>query len=885
MSSNPPHEEPVAPPGLTKGASIGRYTVLGLVGRGAMGEVYAAYDPELDRKVALKLLLAEGGSGVDIHDAKARLLREAQAIARLSHPNVIVVHDVGSFGRRVFIAMEFVDGFTVWYWLLSARRTWQEVLSVYIEAGRGLAAAHAAQLVHRDFKPENVMVGRDGQVRVMDFGLARHVAEGVALPDAVKTDVASARAASHANVTRSTGDLAETRAVPSAQAVAVGDAMSVEVGAAAAAGDGYWDVPGAAARGHRALRGELTQSGTMMGSPAYMASERFRGEAANAKSDQFSFCVALYEGLYGERPFAGETLEELAANVLAGTVRAAPASIKVPARLRRVILRGLRPSPEERWPSMETLLAALARAPRARWRWSTVAGVVAAAAVALGLFVRAVPARRPMCQVDAGRFANVWESVATPGSRREAIARGFGASGKSYARDAFGGVARLLDRYVATWSSMYVEACQATNIRGEQSAEALDLRMTCLKERWTELRALSDVLVSDQSSVANAGAAAASLTPVERCAELSVLRAKVAAPTDPRVAERVAVLRDRLVGAKALQDAGRFSRSLEEAIDTATQARALAYRPLLAEALRRVGLVQIELGQAAAAEANLEEALWLAQACGHDELVADICSSLIFVSGYLQHDGARARIWKSGAEAFLERLGGHDLLHAWMLNNVGVTLDAEGKSEDAAVEFMKALRIKERVLGKDHPDVGYTLANLADTLAGLGRPREALEHSNRGVEIIRQVFGWQHPKMAEQLGNRALILNQLGRYEEARRDAQGVITIEEDEMGPFYAKLVYGLGPLGEAELGLGSPGKAADTLERAISIADGVGMSAELVSLKFALARALWESGRDRKRALALARATAVGSGPSGGEDQRIAQVRRRAVAWLDAR
>src|SRR5437870_775755 len=170
MSTGPPPIDP-GQAALVRGATIGRYVVLGLVGRGGMGEVYAAYDPELDRKVAVKLLRVKPGNGVSRHEGRQRTLREAQAIARLSHPNVVVVFDVGTFQDQVFIAMEFVEGNTVTYWLQAAPRSWQDVLNVFMAAGRGLAAAHEKGLVHRDFKPDNVMVGRDNQVRVMDFGL------------------------------------------------------------------------------------------------------------------------------------------------------------------------------------------------------------------------------------------------------------------------------------------------------------------------------------------------------------------------------------------------------------------------------------------------------------------------------------------------------------------------------------------------------------------------------------------------------------------------------------------------------------------------------------------------------------------------------------------
>ena len=159
---------------LARGTALGRFVVLGLVGRGAMGEVYGAYDPELDRKIAIKLLRPRAGGSGDGADNRTRLMREAQATAKVSHPNVVVVYDAGTFGDRVFIAMEFVEGHTLRFWLQVQERTWHEILDVFLAAGRGLAAAHERALVHRDFKPDNVMVtAPGGQVRVMDFGLAR----------------------------------------------------------------------------------------------------------------------------------------------------------------------------------------------------------------------------------------------------------------------------------------------------------------------------------------------------------------------------------------------------------------------------------------------------------------------------------------------------------------------------------------------------------------------------------------------------------------------------------------------------------------------------------------------------------------------------------------
>jgi eukaryotic-like serine/threonine-protein kinase len=295
---------------LREGDRLGRYVVLEHVGSGAMGIVYAAYDPELDRKVAIKLLRpAERSKPSGQAENRARLLREAQAMARLSHPNLVTVHDVGALDDRVFLAMELIDGPTLTTWLAASPRSWQEVLEVFGSAGLGLAAAHDAGLVHRDFKPDNVLLDQDGRVVVMDFGLARAVAGRTdAHPDLKRAEAAS----------------------PSSL--------------------------------------ELTRSGMLMGTPAYMAPEQLEGEASNAKADHFSFCVALYQGLYGERPFAGETLGELMATISAGRIRPAGPGTMVPARIRRALVQGLSFDPEHRHRDMRTLLAALTRDPARRWK-------------------------------------------------------------------------------------------------------------------------------------------------------------------------------------------------------------------------------------------------------------------------------------------------------------------------------------------------------------------------------------------------------------------------------------------------------------------------------------------------------------------------------------
>ena len=324
--------------------TIGRFRVLRPLGAGGMSVVYAAYDEKLDRRIALKLL-----RGGETPDSQPRLLREAQAMARLAHPNVVAVHEVGTWNDQVYVAMEFVKGRDLRTWLAEAPQHHADVVEVFTAAGRGLAAAHHAGIVHRDFKPANVLLGDDGRVRVVDFGLARTGNEQ--LPD-----------------------LSHTR-------------LPAPI---------------------TSLTTSLTMTGALVGTPAYMSPEQHAGRLADARSDQFSFCVALWEGLYGVTPFAGQTLTALAEEVVAGRIAPVPEDSNVPAWLRRVLLRGLAVDPAARWPSMDDLLDELARDPEKLRRARLRIGLVAAGIIAVFLGL-AWLARE---QADLARLAQRAEAAA-----------------------------------------------------------------------------------------------------------------------------------------------------------------------------------------------------------------------------------------------------------------------------------------------------------------------------------------------------------------------------------------------------------------------------------------------------------------------------------------
>jgi serine/threonine protein kinase/tetratricopeptide (TPR) repeat protein len=807
---------------------LGRFVVLGLVGRGAMGEVYGAYDPELDRKVAIKLVRARAGHARDGAESRARLMREAQATAKISHPNVVVVFDAGTFEDRVFIAMEFIEGHTLRYWLSARPRTWPEVLEIFAAAGRGLAAAHEKELVHRDFKPDNVMVGGDGQVRVMDFGLARMVAAretGEKPPDAASEVRQTARRLRVPKLADDDTDLESTFDLETTQTVNTGG------------GDlGATQVPAGFDLNATALRREITQTGTALGTPAYMSPEQFRSEGADARSDQFSFCVALYESVYGDRPFAGRTLDELTENVVAGRLQPAPADTKVPGWLRRVLERGLRVNPAERFPTMAALVAELVSNPAVANRMGFAAGA-------------------------AAKLAGVWEAPvaghAVPTPEKAEMQRAFVATGKVYAAAAFAGASAVLDRFAQRWAELYVDVCEATHVRGEQSAEVLDLRMACLMEGLDDLKALCRQFRDPTPEVVeNAVNAANALGMLERCSDVKLLRAVVRPPDDAATRAAVDQLRARLVDVRALQRVGRFADGLSAVTSLVAEARQVGYGPILAEALLVQATLQLESGKLDVCSTTYEEAVWTAELARHDEVAAASASGLTFVAGYVNQRFEVAEIWGRHTETLLRRMGGHDQLWGWHFNNRAALREQQGRLSEAIEDTRLAIAAKERALGPDSPDVGSSVGNLANQLAGLGDFTSALEASQRAVDILSARLGPDHPRTAIALFNHGEFLCRVSRFAEAREAATRALAVIERETDPASGLAAYPLLTIGLAHLGTGRLEEAVLVLERATKMRDAVENNpARLAEVHFALARALYDGRGEKARAQTLAR------------------------------
>jgi serine/threonine protein kinase len=400
------------------GVRFGRYELLERLGAGAMGVVWRAIDPELGRHVALKLLKQPDPLLTE------RLVREARAMAQVNHPNVVAVYDVGVADGQTYIAMELVAGKSLRAWQRAERRKVPEIIEAYGAAGRGLAAAHAAGLVHRDFKPDNVLVGDDGRVRVTDFGLA------------AGTGVAPATSE------REVEDLA------------------------------------------------LTREGTVLGTPAYMAPEQFTGGNVDSRTDQFNFSVALYEALYGVRPFDGKTYAELADNVLEGRVRPPPANSQVSGGLGAIVMRGLAVKPGDRYPTIDHLIAELGRDRAKPWRVAAIVAASIAALLGLGFGADWIVRERALAQIRQS-FATYGTAIEKAGQRQ---AQQF--------RNASG----LLDQLpvIEELTSSHAEADFGLTSPEQDAKRLQEVRDQLVSQSWTLVRELGGAAHPSQIAVADA---------------------------------------------------------------------------------------------------------------------------------------------------------------------------------------------------------------------------------------------------------------------------------------------------------------------------------------------------------------------------------------------
>ena len=751
---------------LGRGALVGRYVVLSKLGAGGMGVVYAGYDPELDRKVALKLLhprIADDDPFIT-REARARLAREAQALAKLNHPHIVAIHDVGEHERAVWLAMEYVDGETLSAWMNRRRRTWREVLDVMTPAARGLSAAHEAGLVHRDIKPDNLMLGADGRVRVMDLGLAR----------------------------------------------ALDDAPAVRVAPVSA-------VP----RDLAALAAHVTHVGAVMGTPAYMSPEQFRGQAVDARADVFSFCVTLWEALMGERPFAGDTLADLKASVLAGAVRPVPRDAyarRVPGWLRRVCLQGLATRPERRFPSMNALLAALSRSrTRARAsKWLMGVAAVATLGASAALVQRHEHAQRvATCEAAGAGILDVWDDAA-----RARVRAGILATGLGFAPATADRVLPVLDRQAEAWREHRSRACRMADLEGTLDAERLDRAVWCLDERRMALAALVTELSHADAMVARkAVTAATGLPSASPCLDAQVLAA-LPSPPPPDARAKADALRTTLWRARTALWTGKYPEGLKQTRAALADVEALGWPPLTAAARQLEGELLESTGAYAEAEAASLAAYMAAAKLQAWEVAARAAVTLTAIIGYRQPRHAEGKVWAAHAEVAVLFAGDPlGLEEATRVNTLGLVHFAAGMYAEARALHERALAIHEGALGPEHPTVAISLNNIANVHYATGAYAEATALFERVLTIKEKALGPEHPDLALSLNNLALVHEVTGEYADAKALYQRALAIFEATLGPEHPHVAAVLGGLAGVHRVTGAYAEARALHERALAI------------------------------------------------------------------
>ncbi len=826
-----------APLELEPGATLGRYRVGEQLGSGTMGVVLAAIDPALDRKVALKLVRPDPAS--DSTAARQRLLREAQSMARLAHPNVVTVYEVGTVGDHVFVAMEHIDGCNLADWLKQSRRSQREIVDAFAAAGRGLAAAHAAGIVHRDFKPANVLVSADGRVRVADFGLA-------------------------------------TSPVAPAESTAANPQAAAPIG--------------------------ITATGALLGTPAYMSPEQHEARPADARADQFSFCAALYEALYGELPFEGEGYLAYAHNVIAGTLRPAPRGSRVPNRLRRILLRGLSTQPDRRYPAMSALLADLDRAtsaPRRRIALGA-AGLVGAGALAFLLLAGRDEAPDPCAAADRPAAA-LWNPTV-----RGQVEAAFKSSATNDAAGAFARLDRAMSQRVRLIRAMHREACLATEVRHQQSQVLFDRRLECLADRGEEVAAFTAVFAGgDASVVERALQATLSLPPVEQCANPLVVMAAVPPPADPAARVRVQELGPVLARAMALEYAGKWTEAAKETESVAAQADAIGYAPLRARARYQLARILGKLDDYERCAAQLRLAADLAAAAHDDVLLAHVWILLHGTIGYEMSKPDEAKALEPVITAAIVRAGNTAELLGLFENSLGTIALGAGDFPAAATHFLDARRHLEEAFGKDDPTVaelqyhaglaledggrfpearqalegalatrikllgpehlavGQSYKALGGLVDAMGGTEEALELFRRAEAIFAKTLPPDHQQRASALSSIAIQLDQLdrsgealplhlrgiailekkpkgheialsfaltalgvsyegmGRYQDALATHRRALALKEQVLGPDHVVLTYTLNPMATAALEMGDLAQASSLARRALAIVE----------------------------------------------------------------
>jgi eukaryotic-like serine/threonine-protein kinase len=881
----PDDHEPIMP------AAFGRFEVRAEVGRGGMGIVYRAWDPQLRREVAVKRLRVRVLGRAETTELEARLVREARAMAALSHPNLLPIFDVGRADGDLFLAMEFVEGVTLREWLEVAR-PWREVIEVFTAAGRGLAAAHAARLVHRDFKPSNVLLSHD-RVRVADFGLARPVDErgGAAMtPRGTQDSLDSSTAGSHST--------------------------------------------------------QLTRAGEVMGTPRYMAPEQYVGDVIGPAADQYAFCVALFEALVGRPAFDASGPELVQAK---HALKLAPfADSPAPPAVLRAVVRGLAPRPRDRFADMDELLRAIAAGAGAGSSKPIVVALAGAAAIAW----IAWPSDQAALPVCGTSIEDAW-SVERREQVETALRRDAAPFAAVVATRTAERLDRWAMRWSAASEETCVEPdlasaerearlrCLAERkdelrvlvdalARGEvaangavQAAARLPRPDACRlgdgAGAWPDdpTRAAEVAAIRDQLGRGRALVHAGKY--VEAIAAFEPLVARAEAVDHPPTLARAlrqlgeAYQRDgQFALARATLERAYFLAREHHADDDAAEALGtlvyiVSYQDRVPEAARQwVPLAERELeregiapearvsllshlggyyediGDHTRAIATWERALEIAEL----ELDADplqVTPLLTNLDNAWSDRGDTERSLEYGLRSLAtkeESLGPDHPSIGYSLNNLGATYAMLGRFDESLAAHERALAIRIAAHGEDHIDVGVSLANIGETYTLRGDVDAAEPYLERALALRRRVLPAGHADIGLSLAVLAGLRARQGKHELARAGFVEALAVMEPALGPEHPFLAPALTGLGRALVELKRPAEAVPQLERALALRkDAKWDPVEIANTSEVLARALWAEGRDRQRARTVIEAAIAGLDGTG---ERGAPLRAELETWL---
>ncbi|MEM7153019.1 MAG: serine/threonine-protein kinase [Myxococcota bacterium] len=732
------------------GLRIGRYRIVGKLGKGGMGVVYDAHDETLDRPVALKLMLP------DSHRSTiARFQREAQALAQLSHPNVVQVYETGLHQGQLFIAMERIDGVTLRRWLGQTERSVEEIGQVILAAGQGLAAAHAVGMVHRDFKPGNVLVGHDGRVRVVDFGLARPEQGGGSRTD------------------------------------------------------GETPYPSGPSQTPSPALAELTETGVLMGTPAYMAPELLEWGEATVASDQFALCVTAYEAWYGQRPFAGRTVRQLAMSLRNG-LPPPPASSRVPTSIHQVLEQGLAFKPQQRFPSIDALLLALRRSQhgRRRWVWATSAAATATIVAALAW---PSPSEHGPCNPPGGDLDQVWDA-----DDKAAVASAFESTALPYAATTSQRVGVELDEYAEQWSSTRSDLCEAWTAQRIET-RTFDVRLHCLNEGRRALSELVPLLTAAEPEVVEH---AHDLTVNTLAAPSACIDAATQGPTPETAPAREALERhrDRLARIKLLRVGHQVERATAEIEGGRADAEATGLpQPPLDLSLEQ-GRLQVHAGSYDDALQTFESSYFAAREHGLDALAYAAAAQLAELHAVERNHPDDGEPWLEHAIAVVdpERQPEHE---AWEAQVRGTIAQTRGQYEESETLYRRSLELAEARHGSDHSTLVRPLNDLIAVLQKRGRFEEALEASSRAQQLVQTNLGDQHPIVAQILINEGGVHVAQGHFEPARTQLEQALAILLATRGKEHPDIIPVLNNLALCDFQRGEFERARTHLERVVEL------------------------------------------------------------------